>query len=450
MTFNLAVPAQLMQALLPDLVLMGGAMVLMLMSAWGSEGESRQRAVGIGSIGVLLVTLGFVIWYATAGMTSTAGIIAVDSFRWTADVILLIAAICTIALSIEYNARESIQYAESHVLVLFATSGMMVLTAARDLMIVFLGIEIMSIAVYVLVGMNRRSERSAEGSLKYFLLGAFATGFLLYGIALVYGATGTTNLLAIGQRIHDFHLTQNAMLLIGIALLLIGFGFKVAVVPFHMWAPDVYEGAPTPITAFMASAVKAAAVAAGTLLGSSAFLFYLFAYTLATFGSFAVVCAVSDAGDKKLAISDYEGLWSVRPWLAMAMAACMLALLGFPVFGGVGFFGKWYVLQAAVTSPYQLVPLAVLLVLTSVVSAGYYLNVVRVMFMMPRPEGATDPAPLGGMTKLVLVFSVTVMLILGLFPSPLASWTRNSRPTPPPATAADSALMTRPIAAATP
>ena len=511
MTFNLAVPAQLMQALLPDLVLMGGAMVLMLMSAWGPEGASRQRAVGIGSIGVLLVTLGFVIWYATAGMSSTAGIIAVDSFRWTADVILLIAAICTIALSIEYNARESIHYAESHVLVLFATSGMMVLTAARDLMIVFLGIEIMSIAVYVLVGMNRRSERSAEGALKYFLLGAFATGFLLYGIALVYGATGTTNLLAIGQRIHDFHLTQNAMLLIGIALLLIGFGFKVAVVPFHMWAPDVYEGAPTPITAFMASAVKAAAfaaffrvwtesfgqlhyawifpmwwlaaatmifgnavglaqrnvkrllayssvvhsgyllvaVAAGTLLGSSAFLFYLFAYTLATFGSFAVVCAVGEPGDKKLGISDYEGLWSVRPGLAVAMAACMLALLGFPVFGGVGFFAKWYVLQAAVTSPYQLVPLAVLLVLTSVVSAGYYLNVVRVMFMMPRPDGATDPAPLGGMTKLVLVFSVIAMLFLGLFPGPLASWTRNSRPTPPSATAADSALMTRPVAAAT-
>ena len=161
MTFTLAVPAQLMQALLPDLVLMGGAMVLMLMSAWGPESASRQRAVGLGSIGVLLVTLGFVIWYATAGMTSTAGIIAVDSFRWTADVILLIAAICTIGLSIEFNARESIHYAESHVLVLFATSGMMVLTAARDLMIVFLGIEIMSIAVYVLVGMNRRIERSS-------------------------------------------------------------------------------------------------------------------------------------------------------------------------------------------------------------------------------------------------------------------------------------------------
>jgi NADH-quinone oxidoreductase subunit N len=506
MHFDLQVPSQLSLALLPELVLMGGAMVLMLLAAWGSESESRQRTVGAGSIGVLLVTLGLVIWYETAGATSNAGIIAVDSFRWTADVILLVAAIATIALSIEYNAREGIHYAESHVLVLFATSGMMMLTAARDLMIVFLGIEIMSIAVYVLVGMNRRSERSAEASLKYFLLGAFATGFLLYGIALIYGATGATNLMVIGQRIHDFSLTHNAMLMIGVALLLIGFGFKVAVVPFHMWAPDVYEGAPTPITAFMASAVKAAAFAAffrvwiealgqmafawagaiwllaaatmifgnavglaqrnikrllayssvvhsgyllvgvlaGTMLGASAFLFYLFAYTLATFGSFAVICAVSEPGEKKLGINDFQGLWTVRPGLSVAMAVCMLALLGFPVFGGVGFFGKWYLLQAAIGSPLQLIPLAVLLVLTSVISAGYYLNVVRVMFMVPRQEGATDPALTGLITRLVLIASVVVMLVLGLFPGPLTNWTQRSRPTPPPATAADSARMLRP------
>ena len=163
---------------------------------------------------------------------------------------------------IDDNARAGITAAESHVLVLLATSGMMLLAAARDLMIVFLGIELMSIAVYVLAGLNRRSERSAEGALKYFLLGAFSTAFLLYGIALVYGATGTTNLDDDrGARAPCSISATSPMLLVGIALLLVGFGFKVAAVPFHMWAPDVYEGAPTPITAYMAAAVKAAAFA---------------------------------------------------------------------------------------------------------------------------------------------------------------------------------------------
>ena len=159
----------------------------------------------------------------------------------------LIATVATIALSMDYNARQGITAGESHVLLLFATSGMMTLAAARDLMIVFLGIEIMSVAVYVLAGLNRRSERSAEGAIKYFLLGAFSTAFLLYGIALVYGATGTTNLATIGDRVRELGLADNAFIVVGVALLLVGFGFKVAAVPFHMWAPDVYEGAPTPI-----------------------------------------------------------------------------------------------------------------------------------------------------------------------------------------------------------
>src|SRR3979409_2045634 len=146
-------------------------------------------------------------------------------------------------MSLDYNSREGIMPGESHVLLLLATSGMMILAAARDLIIVFLGIELMSIAIYVLVGMNRRRERSAEGALKYFLLGAFSTAFLLYGIALVYGATGATNLTLIGGRIAVFHLANSPLLLIGIGMMVIGFGFKVATVPFHMWAPDVYEGA---------------------------------------------------------------------------------------------------------------------------------------------------------------------------------------------------------------
>jgi NADH-quinone oxidoreductase subunit N len=423
----------------------------------------------------------------------------VDGFRFSADAIFILAALGAVALGIEYNGREGIWSAESHVLVLFATSGMMMMAAARDLMIVFLGLEIMSIAVYVLAGMNRRSRRSAEGALKYFLLGAFATGFLLYGIALVYGATGSTNLTTIGAHIVTYRLAHQPMLLIGIGMLLVGFGFKVAAVPFHMWAPDVYEGAPTPVTAFMAAAVKAAAfaaflrvwresfdvldaawllplwwiaaatmvygnvvalaqrnikrmlayssvvhsgyllvaIAAGTNSGSSAFLFYLFAYTLATYGAFAVVCAMSRPGERDLEISDYEGLWQVRPAMAAGMAVCMFALLGFPLFGGMGFWAKVYVIAAAEATPFRhLVPLVVILVLASVVSAGYYLQVVRVMFMKPRPEGAVEPAPMGSLTRVVLAVSVALVLLGGLVPARIVTWARDNQPTAPQALSA--------------
>ena len=490
MTFDLSIPTQLMAALTPDIMLMVGAMALMLMSAWLPDSEAHQRRVGMASIGVLVLTLIAVLWFAAQGATASAGVIAVDPFRWGADVVFLVAAIGTIALAIDYNPKESIQIAESHVLVLFATAGMMILAAARDLMIVFLGIELMSIAVYVMAGLNRRSGRAAEGALKYFLLGAFSTGFLLYGIALVYGATGSTSLPVIGQRIQDFALVRHPMLLVGTALLLVGFAFKVAAVPFHMWAPDVYEGAPTPVTAYMAAAVKAAAfatflrvwmecfglldyawfapvwwvaaatmvignvvalaqrnikrllayssivhsgyllvaVAAGSALGASAFLFYLFAYTLATFGAFAVVSTVGRSSERDGEIANYEGLWSTRPWLAVAMAVCMLALLGFPVFGGIGFFAKLYLLQAAMQSSHQLAPLAVLLVITSVVSAGYYLQVVRVMFMRPRPADAVEPGAMGMFTRVVLVTSVLAILVLGLMPGQLAGWARAGAP----------------------
>jgi NADH-quinone oxidoreductase subunit N len=499
MRLDLAVPSQLMLALTPDLFLIGGAMVLMLAAAWRADSDRHQRLIGYGSIAILLATLVLVFWFNGLGYTSGPGAIAVDGFRFSSDAIFILAALGAVALGIEYNGREGIWSAESHVLVLFATSGMMMMAAARDLMVVFLGLEIMSVAVYVLAGMNRRSRRSAEGALKYFLLGAFATGFLLYGIALVYGATGSTNLTTISANIAAYKLAHQPMLLIGIGMLMVGFGFKVAAVPFHMWAPDVYEGAPTPITAFMAAAVKAAAfaaflriwrecfefldfawlvplwwvavatmvygnlvalaqrnikrmlayssvvhsgyllvaIAAGTNSGSSAYLFYLLAYTLATYGAFAVVCAMSRTGERDLEISDYEGLWQVRPGMAAGMAVCMLALLGFPLFGGMGFWAKVYVVAAAEATPFRhLVPLVVVLVLASVVSAGYYLQVVRVMFMKPRPEGATDPAPMGPLTRVVLVVSVALVLLGGLLPSRVVDWARANQPTPPTALSA--------------
>src|SRR6266542_1647591 len=262
MTLDLSIPSQLTTALGPDLLLIGGAMLLLLWAAWRPEPEAHQRSIGIASIVLCVSVMIAIAYYWARGDSATVGVIAVDNLRWSSDIVLLIATIGTIALSMDYNRREGIVAGESHVLVLLATSGMMTLAAARDLIIVFLGIEIMSVAVYVLAGLNRRSSRSAEGAIKYFLLGAFSTAFLLYGIALIYGATGTTNLVDIASRVHELKLGGSSLIAVGGALLLVGFGFKVAAAPFHMWAPDVYEGAPTPVTAYMAAAVKAAAFTA--------------------------------------------------------------------------------------------------------------------------------------------------------------------------------------------
>jgi len=194
MIYDLAVPSQLLAALLPDLTLMGGAILLLLAAAWRPESDAHQRLIGRGAMGLVVLTMGSVIATALRGATVTDGPIAMDGFRWTMDLVILLGALGTIAISTEQHARDGIKHPESHVLVLFAASGMMILAAARDLMVIFLGIEIMSVAVYVLAGLNRRSSRAAEGALKYFLLGAFATGFLLYGMALIYGATGETRL----------------------------------------------------------------------------------------------------------------------------------------------------------------------------------------------------------------------------------------------------------------
>jgi NADH-quinone oxidoreductase subunit N len=488
-TLNLSVPLELTIALGPDLLLMAGAMILLLWAAWRPDSARHQRAVAVASIILSLVTAGAVWWYLFHGYTAAPGPIAVDNFRWMADMVILIGTAFAIALARDDNDRQGIGIAESHVLILLASSGMMLLAAARDLMIVFLAVELMSIAVYALAGLNRRSARAAEGALKYFLLGAFSSAFLLYGIALVYGGTGTTNLATIAERLAGSS-SISPLLLAGMAFLLVGFGFKVATVPFHMWAPDVYDGAPSAITAYMAATVKAAAFAAflrvwleafpaaytawhsalaalaiatmvagnaiglaqrnlkrllayssighaGYLLvavapatgqGASAMLFYLFIYTLATFGAFAVIIAMTRPGRGTVMVDELSGLWAVRPWLAVAMAVLMLALLGFPIFGGAGFFAKWYVLQAALQARIPQTGLAVALVLTTVVSAGYYLYVIMVMFMRaPSAEAAPLP-PTPWLTRVVLATTVVGILVLGVYPNWIQRIAAKGRP----------------------
>jgi NADH-quinone oxidoreductase subunit N len=489
-SLDLTIPWHLTLAYLPDLVLIAGAMVLLLWAGWRAESDRHQRAVGFAAIAVCLVTAVVVLVWFGRYRSLASGPIAIDNFRWVMDLIILLGTALAIALSIDDNRRERIPTAETHVLILFASAGMMLLAAARDLMIVFLGIELMSISVYALAALNRRSARSAEGALKYFLLGAFSTAFFLYGIALMYGATGTTNISRIALTIVGLHQAETPLVLAGLAMLLIGFGFKIAAVPFHMWAPDVYDGSPSPITAYMAATVKAAAITAffrvwteafgpifatwyhplhflaiatmvvgnavglaqrnlkrmlayssighaGYMMvaiatvtgtGAAALMFYLFVYTLATYGAFAVVSSVAQPGRGTVSIDELAGLWKERPWMALGLGSIMLALLGFPVFGGAGFFAKWYVLQAALRAPVPLMTLSVVLVLTTVLSAGYYLNVVMVMFMKPRPENAPPIARMDAIPRSILVGTVVLLFVLGLFPDQLVRVTSRARP----------------------
>ena len=477
MRLDPAVYRDLLLSLLPELVLTGWALVLLLFVAWRHRTVRDLRIAGWLTLLALLSTAiaTWWLWWNRAGVQGVATMIAADDFRWVADWIFLGAAALTVLISFGYLEREQLLVPEYYVLLIFGTLGMMVMAAGADLMVIFLGLELMSVAVYVLAGIDRRRARSAEAALKYFLLGAFASGFLLYGIALVYGATGSTNLILIGGQAAMGK--TSVMLLAGLALLIVGFAFKVAAVPFHMWAPDVYDGAPTPVTAFMATGVKAAAFAAlfrilnqafgqvaawhdilwwlaavtmiggnlfalgqrslkrmlayssvahaGYLLvavtaggpaGTSAFLVYVIAYTLMSLGAFAVLTAKGRGGESDVMIDDLAGLASQRPWLAFALAVCMLSLLGFP--GTAGFIGKWYILIAATSAGTN--TLAAILVITSVVSAGYYLPVIMAMYMKPQPvEQAHAGVTLDRWGRTAVVVVVVGLLLFGVWPNRL-------------------------------
>jgi NADH-quinone oxidoreductase subunit N len=472
---DFAAPGALLSALLPEITLLIGTLILLLVGAWGGESSSptrRSARFAIGIVGVTAVAVVFA-WMRGDGFT-TDGRLTGDGFRWAIDLVLLLGTAGALAIFDTEQLRTRAYQAEIPVLMLLALSGMMIMTASRDLMFTYIGLELMSIAVYVLAGANRSSARSAEASIKYFLLGAFASGFLLYGIALLYGAVGDTRLSALGAA------SASTMYLVGVALLLVGFAFKVGAVPFHLWTPDVYDGAPSPITAFMAACVKASAFAmivrvvaeglgpamahwhpavwwlaaitmvvgnvvalaqpnikrmlayssiahSGYLLvavlaysqeAAAAVVFYLLAYTLATLGAFAVLGIVSEGRETAITIDDLSGLWHVRPGLAVTLAVCLLAFFGFPIAGGAGFFAKWYVIQAALTSHTPLTVLVVVLVLASVVSAGYYLTAISSMFNRPRPSQLPMPVQTPLLSGIVMVAAVVSLLVLGVYPTP--------------------------------
>jgi len=458
-------------ALLPTLLLTFTGFAILIGDLLVS-GRERDSLGWIGVVGLAVTAI------ASAALwnrheVAFAGMLALDRYALFFNLLLCVAGILSLLLSMDYLATIDLHSGEYYAIVLFAIAGMALMAAATDLVVVFLGLETMSVGVYVLAGIWRPDLRSSEAAVKYFLLGAYATGFLLFGIALLYGAFGTTTLQAIGQGLSTATGAQHALAFAGMGLMLIGFAFKIAAVPFHAWAPDVYEGAPTSVTAFMAVGVKAAAFAAflrlflhyfdtlavdwrgvlwmlavlsmtggnlgamlqsnvkrmlayssiahaGYLLvgmvaggdGGAAVLFYLVAYGLMSIGAFAVVVALGRRGEANETLDDYKGVAMRAPMLAACMTVFMLSLAGIPAFAG--FTGKFYLFSAAVHSGY--VWLAVIGVLNSVVSMYYYAGVLMRMYMA-EGEGEIQGVDNRPYLAATLLASVAGTVLLGLFPS---------------------------------
>ena len=406
------------------------------------------------------------------------GVILGDNYALFFNILICGIGILTIMLSSGPAARDHLPEGEYYALMLFSIVGMMLMGATRDLLVIFIALEIMSLAVYVLTGIKRTSEQGAEASFKYFVLGGFSSAFFLYGIALTYAVTGTTKLDALGLRVAGSANEPSVILVIGMILLLVGFAFKVSAVPFHMWTPDAYQGAPTLVTGFMSTGVKAAAFAAflrvflsaleplrgewvpilsaiagltmilGTVVGvaqtsvkrmlayssiahagyllvglvaantagKAAILFYLVAYAVTNLGAFGVLAALSTNDRPHDDVRDFAGLWHERPGLAAMLTVFLLSLGGFPP--TVGFIGKWYIFNAAVQE--NLIALAVLGVLTSVVSVFFYLRIVVMMYMTDEKAPGHRPA-VPAVAAAGLILALAAVFYLGVLPGRLLS-----------------------------
>jgi NADH-quinone oxidoreductase subunit N len=471
--FNLSTIGFAWLPILPLIALAVGAMVVMLVGVRIADEDSA----GLGFLALVALLAAFILAMFELGQNAIAfrGSLVADDYAVFFEAVIIIATAVTVGMSFEYAADARLAGAEYYALVLFAALGMMLMAAAGDLIIIFLGLETMSLAVYALAGFVRGDPKSSEAAIKYFLLGAFSTGFLLYGIALIYGATGTIRLEPIRASLTT-GIAANPLLLLGLGMMLIGFGFKVAAVPFHMWTPDAYEGAPTPITAFMAVGVKLAAFAgflrifmanlgavssewtavlwilavltmtAGNVIAlvqnnikrmlaysaiahagyvivgmaagpghdaGGAILYYLLGYAFTNLAAFAVVVALERGAEPHDQIADYRGLAREHPGLAAAMALCLLSLTGVPPLAG--FVGKFYIFAAALNA--GLVWLVVIAVLNSVVSTYYYVGVIVAMYMQ---EGGVTVARMSRRPGLLIsvVVGVAGVIALGVYPQP--------------------------------
>lgn len=461
--------------ILPLIVVVGWAVVLMVADLWIPKQRKGINAL-IAAFG-LAVAMGFALSQGSSAASGLNGMIVVDGFAVSLNVIFLASGLAGIALAYDYLKRMNIERGEYYLLLMFSVSGMMLMAYAANLIIVFLALELLSIPLYILSGFARPRVDSEESALKYFLLGSFASGFVLYGTALIYGATGSTELAAISQAFSSGK-ANSALFLAGGALFLVGFGFKVAAVPFHRWAPDVYQGAPSPVTGFMSIAVKAAGFAAllrvfitafggisgnltpvvytiaaltmlagnvlaiaqsnikrllayssianagyllmafvpygnGTVMGNSvaSALFFLVGYGLTSLGAWAVVVLLEQVEGKGLELNDFAGLSRKHPWLALAMLIFMLSFTGVPL--TLGFWGKFYLFRTALLGGY--LSLALIGLLTSIISAFYYLRIVVIMYMRPgEPVVARD-----SWARFTAVAMAALVVVFGILPGPL-------------------------------
>jgi NADH-quinone oxidoreductase subunit N len=476
-------------ALAPAICVALGAVLLplgeVILSRWKTflSRPVTESAIGsvlaLGTAGFLLAALLFVMG-AFGGdarvFDSGNPTVLADAFAHFMNGVVLVGALLTVLLANRFLAAMRINHGEYYALVLLATSGMMVLVSATDLITLFLGLEIMSIPIYVLAGFDRRRLRSNESALKYYLVGSFASALLLYGMALLYGATGETSYAGIGAALQEQGMSPLAV--IGLGLALVGFTFKISAVPFHQWTPDVYEGAPASVTAFMSVTVKAAAfialvrlahatfgpaagpltdvlwvLAAATMIignlmaviqdnvkrmlayssvahagylllglvagsadGQQAVLFYLLAYVFLNLGAFAVVIALTHRGHDADRFEEYAGLAQRRPALAALMTLFLVGLAGIP--GTAGFVAKYGVFMAAVQSSAspRMVLLVVIAALTSVVSVFYYLRIPRLMYMSEPGEAASRLRLSSGEWAVLAVCAIGV-IVLGLLPN---------------------------------
>jgi len=460
--------------LLPELVLTAFGLLVMLVDVFlPREQKSILGNVAlIGALGALAATVTQGLYPEQAFGLAFFRLVVIDSFSLYLHFVLLAITTLTILASFRYLEEGDLPAGEYYALLLFGTVGMTLMASANEMILLFLTLEISSIATYVLAGYRRTDLRSNEAAMKYFLLGSFATAFLLYGVALLFGATGTTFLPDIAAQLSGGRGSSD-LALVGIGLVFVGLGFKVAAAPFQVWTPDVYEGAPTPVTAFLSAGPKAAAFAAffriffvafapaqdswfwliwacalltmfvgnlgalvqsnikrmlayssiahagyilvafaaQTEIGIAAVLFYLVAYALMKLGAFALVSHIS-AGEANQSIDDYAGLHARQPVLAACLTVFMLSLIGIPL--TAGFMGKFYLFTAAVDA--QLIWLVIFGVINSVLSAGYYLRVVKVMYM-DEPGQAGPVAPVPGSLAFVLALTTLGTIYLGIFPT---------------------------------
>jgi NADH-quinone oxidoreductase subunit N len=453
---------------LPEIVLAAGAMALLMLGAFRGE----QTAVAVNWLAILLLVAAgaITLWLPSSTLTTFGGSFVVDPFARFLKLLALTGSAGAILMSFDYLEREQQQRFEYPILILLATTGMLMLISAADLIALYIGLELMSLALYVVAAINRDSARSSEAGLKYFILGALSSGMLLYGASLVYGFTGTVSFAGIAKATNP----DSIGLIMGLVFLFAGFCFKVSAVPFHMWTPDVYEGAPTPITAFFAAAPKIAGIAmfvrttitafpgivpewqqivvfvsiasmalgafaaigqrnikrlmayssighmgfaliglaAATAEGVEGVLVYMAIYLAMTLGTFAAILAMRRDGQMVEGIGDLAGLARTNPGMAFFLAMLLFSLAGIPPLAG--FFAKFYVFLAAIKA--GLIVLAVIGVVTSVVGAYYYLSIVKIMYF---DEPAKAFAPMAYELKIVLAVTGLFNLFFIVYPGPL-------------------------------